>query len=81
MGWTEDGDYVEDVIIHERTGDFRFEVSHDTVNDTYRVSLPHQCDNWDIADGAQHAEAAIALIQFIQEAAQAYQALMGTEEE
>lgn len=62
-----------------------FIVSHDTTDDTWMVSLPHQCDNWDISRGAwddeqPHDQALANLNGFISEALQARKALKARRE-
>ena len=44
----------------------------------WSVSLPHQCDEWDIdADASDYADSVAALEKFIAEAQQALEALRG----
>ncbi len=52
--------------------------------DRWIVSLPHQCDSWEIAgrygSGADHAEAVAALQEFIEQARAALLALIHRQE-
>lgn len=47
---------------------------YDSPSDPWRVSLPHQCDNWDVAYGG-YDQAVTDLRQFIAEAQAALAAL------
>lgn len=59
----------------------RFLVSinpEDTQTDTWSVSLPHQCDNWTIAEGTKE-ETILGLRKFIDKANHALTELYATE--
>lgn len=57
----------------------KFGFNVEKINEKWRVYLPHQCDEWDIAtddwDGVDHEEAVANLEVFIEEAKQALEAL------
>lgn len=66
---------------------FGFKVSHETYTDYtaqgepydiegWTVSLPHQCDCWDIAESDSHERAVALLRAFIDEAQEAMNALV-----
>jgi hypothetical protein len=68
--------------VSEETFDFRVKRAESETNPGWCVSLPHQCDSWDIAGedgyyGVEHAEAVTRLERFIAEAQSVLTALRG----
>ena len=65
-------DYRFRVTRHEEWDDDTFDLVE---TDLWDVYLPHQCDSWDIADGATREQAIAALQAFIAQAQVALAAL------